>query len=103
MPLVAPAVRAMVFGALHEQRTVHLGFQRAGNRSEKAGPTGLAVELHFRPEQGLPAAGADKRAFTVFAVEWAGEAALGAFLAEYAVLLGRQRLAPILFRFLDFA
>src|SRR5689334_19187834 len=91
---MAAAVAAMHLGAHHEKAAVALGFHRAIERRGKARPAGAAVEFGGGVEQRPAAAGAMIDAGGVFLVERAGAGALGAMLAQHAILLRREALAP---------
>src|SRR5260221_4433129 len=88
------AAHAVVFGALHEELAVGRGPEYAGYRSEKAGPSGAAVEFHRRGEKREAAPRADEHTRALFAVERARPGALGAFVAQHVVGRGRQPLLP---------
>src|SRR5215208_7209722 len=89
------AACAMVFRARHEQLTIGLGDECAGEGGKEARPTGTAVELHVGCEQRLSTSGAYVGSFAFLAVERAGKRTLGTFFAQHAVLIGRQRAPPV--------
>src|SRR5216683_931556 len=90
----APA--AMHLGAGHEEAAVGVGLDHILERRREARPAGAAVELGGGVEQGLAAAGAVIDPGAVLLVERARAGALGAVLAQYPILLGREAPAPFL-------
>ena len=95
------AVRAMVFGAFHEQAAIALGFEGIVNARKETGPARSAVKFHVGLEEGLAASGADKGALAMLVVQRAGETSLSAFLAQHVILLRRQTCAPLLVGFVN--
>src|SRR5438270_828819 len=101
MAEMSAALGAVDFGPRHAVLAILGGGDRVGTqRDEKARPPGAALEFRVGLEEGLPAAGAREGARPFFPVERAGARRLGAVLAEHAILIGRQRLAPVVFAFL---
>src|SRR5580700_1845574 len=90
------AAAAMHLGAGHEKAAVGVGLDHLFERRREARPAGAAVELRAGVEQRLAAAGAVIDPGAVLLVERARPGALGAVLAQHAVLLGRQAPAPFL-------
>src|SRR4029077_2386021 len=84
--LVAVATRAVVFGAWQHELEIGLGAQRAVDRRVKARPSRATLVLALRQEQRQIATGAHEGALALFAVQWAGAGALGAFLAQHRIL-----------------
>src|SRR5579863_5324300 len=88
MAQMPAATAAMHLGANHEKAAVARRFDRAVERRREARPAGAAVEFGAGVEQLLTAAGAMIDPGTVLLVERAGSGALGAVLAQDAILLG---------------
>src|SRR5262249_58004984 len=66
---MAAAAAAMYLGADHAVAAISGGLDRAGHRIVEARPAGAALELHFRDEQRLVAAGAGERASALLVVK----------------------------------
>src|SRR4029079_16854935 len=96
MAEMAAATPAMHLGAAHEKAAVGRCLDRLVERRPEARPAGAAVELGAGLEQRLTAAGAVIHAGVVLLVERAGAGALGAVLAQHAVLLGAEPVPPLL-------
>src|SRR4051794_35136546 len=93
---MAAAAAAVHLGADHAVGGVGRRLYRAFLRVVEARPAGAAVELPFRHEQGLAAAGAGEGAAPLLVIERAASRRLGAVTAQHYVLLGREQLAPFL-------
>ncbi len=96
MAVVPAAARAVVLGARIDQEVILLRLERARDAGEEARPAGSGLVLHGRSEQGQPAAQAGEHAGALLVVERARAGALGAFVAQHLVGLGRQALLPLL-------
>src|SRR5690348_9227093 len=89
------ALGAHHFGAFHEEAVVVGGLDRVlVRRLIEARPAGARFEFGAGIEQRLAAADADIGTGRVRVPIFAGEGALGAFLARDAVLLGRELRLP---------
>src|SRR3989337_789565 len=95
VPQVPLAARADDLGANHAVRHVAMLLDRAFLRPGEARPARAAVELGLALEQRLTARGAEILTGRLVLLVLAGERALGAMLAQDAVLLGRQLRAPL--------
>ncbi len=93
VPAAAPAVH---LGAHHAVAAVDAGRHRALDRVGVARPPRAARVLRVRREQQGAASRAVEAPVPVFGVERVRPRRLGAVLPQHAVLLGSQRLAPLL-------
>src|SRR4051812_37466436 len=98
---MAAALGAVHFGPGHEEAAVGRGADATGQRLPEGRPAGAALEFRGRVEQWLAATGADKRTGALLLVQRTGEGTLGAVLAQHAVLLRIELLAPLLVTLLD--
>jgi hypothetical protein len=91
-----PAFFAKDFGSDHAVAGVAGFFYRClARRAIKAGPPTAGIKLGVRLKKGLSAASATIRAFSLGIPVLTGKGALGAFLAQYVVLLRRQLFLPV--------
>src|SRR5688572_22350629 len=82
--------------SLHAVSAVCRRLDRAWHRRPEARPPRSTVELCFRGEQLLPAAGAPEDTVAVFFVQRARTRALGAMFPQHLKLLGRQFSPPFI-------
>src|SRR5688572_19519160 len=98
---MAAALCTVHFHARHEVAVVHLGCDRSGLRLIETRPAAPTVVLRFRVEELGAAPGALEHAFPVLLVERTRSRALGALLAQDAVLLRSELALPLVVRLLD--
>src|SRR6185437_10077684 len=95
------AAAAQHLGAPHEEAAISLGVDAIlGDRLIEARPACAAIEFRLRGEELLAAADAGIGAGAMLVPIFAGESALGAFLARDAELLGRKLCLPFRIGFL---
>jgi len=99
VPQMPAAPRAMNLGPDHAEAVIGRRPNCMLERRPETRPPGAAFELRVRRKQRLTAAGAAERPVTFFATERARASRFRAVLAQHLKLLGRQRLAPLIFRF----
>ena len=98
------AIGALNFRAHRKPRAVLGGFHGIGTeRLIEARPTGARLKFGFGWKQLLATAGTGEHALSLFGVQRAGTGALGTMLAQYAIGLGAEALAPFRISFFDFA
>ena len=97
------AAAAYDLGSHHEVAVIPFFFDAGGrNWCVEARPARTGVIFGLRFEERLTARGAAVLSGFVEVVVLAGEGALGAFFAHYAVLFGRERFFPFSIGFFDF-
>jgi hypothetical protein len=97
MPKVRPALTAKHFGTAHKKTAVFFFSQIFWlQRRIKTGPTAAGVEFGVGSEQLSATTGASVNARVFAVVIFAGEGALGTFLARDPVLLRREDFLPFL-------
>src|SRR6185312_13691966 len=94
VPEMAAAAPAVHFGAVDSHGGIGAGQHGVGQRLVEARPTSAALELGLGIEQRQGAAGAAKRAGTVFVEQRRTTRRLGALLAQDVVDVGAQPLPP---------
>ena len=92
---MASTARAQDLGSIHQQAVIRPCDHGMLERFPEARPTGAAVKLRCRAEQGQGAARASKDAFAMLIQERARKGSLGRCLTKDGVALGAERLAPL--------
>src|SRR3989344_305656 len=99
MPQMRAASAAGYLHSPHTMRSVRMRLYRARKRGIERRPARARIEFGVRGEQGIPACGACICPIRFFVEVLAGKCHLGSLLAQYLVLLRRERLLPVFFGF----
>src|SRR5437868_3854427 len=100
---MAAAFRTNNFVPVHPEFAVGLGLHGIlRHRLVETRPAAAGFVFGLRTEERIAAAGAAIHAGVLGVGVFAGERALGPFLAKNVILLRRQRLTPFLFGLFDF-
>src|SRR5262245_41116253 len=99
--LMAPAARAVVFGARQHELEVALRAHVSFDRLREARPTGAAFELVIAREEREKARSADERAFAFFVVERARAGAFRILAEQHGIARGLEYRLPLVLRLLQ--